>query len=307
MPSCDSSMTTDLNTNIPATDLKTARENSGLTLKELFERTRVSVINLEAIENGDFHLLPVPLYARNFIKTYANALGVDSAPILQRYENYIQTLQAKEKNLAEESRPSPLSETLNRNKAVLWIGCIFIVFMVISFVVSISYKTSMDLSQNSETQRQTAAVQPPTPGTVNSENLTAAGDQPKPDTAGTLIQTSAPDKQAAHQTADAQNTGIKTAAATPKKNDAKTEAPINAGIEEPLPLVIYASEETWIRIQEDDKEPVQVLLKPGEKISYKAARFNMDVGNAGGIRIQLNGKNIENLGKSGQVIHLRLP
>ena len=68
-----------------------------------------------------------------------------------------------------------------------------------------------------------------------------------------------------------------------------------------------ATEETWIRIQADDKEPFQVLLKPGEKISYKAARFNMDIGNAGGVRIQFNGKNIENLGKSGQVIHLRLP
>jgi len=33
----------------------------------------------------------------------------------------------------------------------------------------------------------------------------------------------------------------------------------------------------------------------------------MDIGNAGGVRIQFDGKTIENLGKSGQVIHLRLP
>ena len=71
--------------------------------------------------------------------------------------------------------------------------------------------------------------------------------------------------------------------------------------------MIYAIEETWIRIQADDKEPFQVLLRPGEKISRKAARFNMDIGNAGGVRIQFDGKNLENLGKTGQVIHLRLP
>ena len=81
---CGRHMTIELDTNVPATDLKTARENSGLTLKELFERTRISVVNLEAIENGAFHLLPVPLYARNFIKTYAAALGVDSGPVLVR-------------------------------------------------------------------------------------------------------------------------------------------------------------------------------------------------------------------------------
>jgi len=71
--------------------------------------------------------------------------------------------------------------------------------------------------------------------------------------------------------------------------------------------VIRAGEETWIRIQTDDKEPFQVLLKEGETVSYKAARFNIDVGNAGGIRLQLNGKNIDNLGRRGEVIHLRLP
>jgi len=33
----------------------------------------------------------------------------------------------------------------------------------------------------------------------------------------------------------------------------------------------------------------------------------VDIGNAGGIRISFDGKAIENLGKPGQVIHLRLP
>jgi hypothetical protein len=33
----------------------------------------------------------------------------------------------------------------------------------------------------------------------------------------------------------------------------------------------------------------------------------MDIGNAGGIKMKYKGKVIENLGKSGQVIHLQLP
>ena len=50
-----------------------------------------------------------------------------------------------------------------------------------------------------------------------------------------------------------------------------------------------------------------MLLKPGEKIEYKAAIFDMDIGNAGGVKIEFKDKNIENLGKSGEVIRLRLP
>jgi cytoskeleton protein RodZ len=72
-------------------------------------------------------------------------------------------------------------------------------------------------------------------------------------------------------------------------------------------LLIKATEETWIRIKTDQNPPFQVLLKPGEKIEYKAASFDIDIGNAGGVKMKFKGKEIENLGKSGQAIRLRLP
>lgn len=296
-------MTTEQNTDTVLADLKTARENSGMTLKELFERTRISVANLEAIENGNFHLLPVPLYARNFIKTYAGALGVDSKPLLQRYENYIQAVQTKEKALAEEPRHAQLTETLNRHKVLLWIGCIVVVFIAVSFFISISRKPSVDFSPRTMAPEKIVVNQPQVQNTLPPG--TPAIDQSKPTETAALNQAGTPENQPAQKITEIKSPVSATIAA-PQKNDVKTAAPSNS-IEEQSVLVIHATDETWIRIQGDDQEPVQVLLKPGEKISHKAARFNMDIGNAGGIRIQFNGKNIENLGKSGQVIHLRLP
>ena len=72
-------------------------------------------------------------------------------------------------------------------------------------------------------------------------------------------------------------------------------------------LVIRAIEETWLRMKIDQNPPFQVLLKRGEKIERKGAGFELDIGNAGGITIQFKGKFIENVGNSGQVIHMRLP
>ena len=305
---CDRLMTTEQNADPTLIDLKTARENSGLTLRELFERTRVSVVNLEAIENGDFHLLPVPLYARNFIKTYAEALGVDSKPVLQRYENYIQSLQIKEKAMAtQEPQQAQLAETLNRHKAFLWIVCIIIVFIAISFFVSISNKPSPNIPQKAEAPEKAIMAETPAQSTLPPENLPVTSDQSKPENANTLNQAGSPAKQPAQKTAEAHSSVTTTPAAAPQKDKVKTEAAGDMDNEEQFLLVINATEETWIRIQGNDKEPFQVLLKPGEKISHKAARFNMDIGNAGGVRLQFNGKSIENLGKSGQVIHLRLP
>jgi cytoskeletal protein RodZ len=77
--------------------------------------------------------------------------------------------------------------------------------------------------------------------------------------------------------------------------------------EEASLLIINAIEDTWIRIKADQNPSFQILLKSGEKFERKAESFDMDIGNAGGIKIQFKGKNIENLGKSGQVTHLRLP
>ena len=103
-------------------------------------------------------------------------------------------------------------------------------------------------------------------------------------------------------------------AATPKPLPEKKEfsavntSQLASGLTaEPGILMIRASEETWLRITIDQNQPSQILLKPGEKIERKGSIFEMDIGNAGGIKMQFRGKNIENLGKSGEVIHLRLP
>jgi hypothetical protein len=72
-------------------------------------------------------------------------------------------------------------------------------------------------------------------------------------------------------------------------------------------LVVISTEETWLRIKTDQNPPFQVLLKPGEKIERQGTSFDLDIGNAAGIKMNFKGKIIENLGKPGQVIHLRLP
>ncbi len=298
-------MTTELNTDSTLIDLKTARENSGLTLKELFERTRISVVNLEAIENGDWHLLPVPIYTRNFIKTYADALGVDGKPVLQRYDHYQQALQMKEKEQTTEQPPNaPLIVILSRHKASLWVVGIIIVVAAISFFVSIYNKPSPEAPQQAVSSPKAVITEPQTQNMAEPDHFPVTADLPKPGNLITINQTNKEQIQPAEKSAEAPTLGAAIPAATPKDKKPKAETVYH---EEPSVLIVHATEKTWIRIQADDKESFQVLLNPGDEISHKAARFNMDIGNAGGIRIRFDGKSIENLGKSGQVIHLRLP
>ena len=129
-------MTKENNADFNAADLKQARESSGLTLNELHERTRISARYLEAIENGDFHVLPVPTYSKNFIRTYADAIGIDSGPVLQRYENYLKNLHAPAAD--EETEPTCQAKPPARPKpykTLLWI-LLIIVFASAAFFIS---------------------------------------------------------------------------------------------------------------------------------------------------------------------------
>ena len=57
--------------------LRAAREAQGLTLDQAFKGTRIKLSFLEAIEANQFDVLPGPVQARGFVRSYANFLGLD--------------------------------------------------------------------------------------------------------------------------------------------------------------------------------------------------------------------------------------
>ena len=65
--------------------LREARERAGLDLSDLAEVTHVRRIYLAALEEGRYADLPENVYARNFVRLYANAVGLAPEPLLERY------------------------------------------------------------------------------------------------------------------------------------------------------------------------------------------------------------------------------
>jgi cytoskeletal protein RodZ len=65
--------------------LREARENKGLTLEEVQDRTRINVRYLAALEDGRYDALPTSVHARGFLRNYARFLGLDPQPLLDRY------------------------------------------------------------------------------------------------------------------------------------------------------------------------------------------------------------------------------
>ena len=58
--------------------LQRERETKGLSIKAVMEATKISRINLVALESGDRASLPHPVYTKGFVKSYARLLKLDA-------------------------------------------------------------------------------------------------------------------------------------------------------------------------------------------------------------------------------------
>jgi len=63
--------------------LREARLRLGLSLTDAQKATKIRARYLEALEQERFGLLPAPAYARGFLRSYAELLGVDPEPLLR--------------------------------------------------------------------------------------------------------------------------------------------------------------------------------------------------------------------------------
>ena len=66
--------------------LRAAREELGLSLQTLAERTRISRQYLTAIEDGDLSALPSRPFAIGYVRAYAKALDLDGEAAAQRFK-----------------------------------------------------------------------------------------------------------------------------------------------------------------------------------------------------------------------------
>jgi transcriptional regulator with XRE-family HTH domain len=76
--------------------LRQAREGRGLALEDAAQATRIRVKYLAALEDERFGALPAEVYARAFLRTYAELLGLDGEPFVAELSSRL-----------EASRPPP--------------------------------------------------------------------------------------------------------------------------------------------------------------------------------------------------------
>jgi cytoskeleton protein RodZ len=101
-------------------DLRAAREAAGWSLPQLATHLRIRLPYLEALEGGRIGLLPGNAYAVAFMRSYAQALGLDPEEIVRRFR-----CEAAEVNRRTELEfPAPLPERGIPAGAIVVVGLV---------------------------------------------------------------------------------------------------------------------------------------------------------------------------------------
>src|SRR5918994_2167771 len=66
--------------------LREARMRARIDVSEIEAQTKIRAKYLRALENEEWDLLPGPTYVKSFLRTYADALGLDGKLLIEEYK-----------------------------------------------------------------------------------------------------------------------------------------------------------------------------------------------------------------------------
>lgn len=289
------------------------RETKGLTVDEVASKTRIRSDFVKALEDGNFAKLPDQVFARGFVRSYARSLGLDEEDAIHRFIQSAGAFYEKQDERerlrvrqAEEER----KRQANRKAVAVAIG---IAVLTLIFLLS---------REQSSVLRRTTPEQMAKRGAPVTKEVTEAVPPQRPSDAPSAVAkpSGPPAPVASKPSSDSRRSepaATPAAPTAPSKPEGETVSTVSPGTDGPLGglsldggtagegqlvLDLEATELSWVVVQIDNGSPQEALLRPGERAHWKAQdQFVLTLGNAGGVKAELNGKPQKPFGPSGKV------
>ncbi|MDP1759635.1 MAG: helix-turn-helix domain-containing protein, partial [Thermodesulfovibrionales bacterium] len=237
---------------MPGEILKKKREELGYNLKEIAKTLRIRSDYLKAIEEGTFEKLPVEVYTKGYIREYAKFLKTDPEAVIKAYIEKISPP-------VIEKQPDPITpaeNTVKEEKSDKRYSATAITLSAVAAAVLLAVLALFVFSPEG----------PKTPLSGETSPILST-------------------HQSSSQIQEKENT-----------EKARTEAAANSQVEKTAKehsLEILASDKTWILVTIDNTETKELLLNKGESAKLLAKNgFSLKIGNAGGIKLIFDGKDM---------------
>jgi len=273
--------------------LKKIRQEKELELKNIAEGTKINISYLKNFEEGNFNFLPA-LYVRSFLKLYLQQLGEDWSSFLSEYDAIKSEEIKSEATKSEEIKSNVIKTDAIKSEKKLMVRVV----------------TDEDLKaikKPDHLRKQIATILEKIKPYLRQMTILLFG-------LGAIIifwaiyasikKEENPPIISAGSTAESlvelQSNLPDTIATSPDTNKAITQrAELN--------LELKAIEKTWLQIVVDDSVAKELTFYRGTVESWRAKeKFKLRIGNAAGIRLFLNGRDLGKLGDPGEVVKFDL-
>ena len=266
-----------------ADELKTAREIKEISILQVSAKTKIDSKFLQAIEDANFEILP-EIYIRAFIKEFAQTIDLNPKEVLQKFD-------AARLGKPEEKPQTQLDPAIKEDP--------------------------VELQDTPETKKfDSAEVLQPT----SLENEKAVKNLKLNYIIGGSIllvalivvyfaffQNSSPEiiQEKFDQETGSENTQrFEIDKSSQAQTTTETSGLVDQAVVKPdsLRLSVFASARVWIKISTDGKTVHQNIVQANAKLNYTSVKnFSVTVGNAGAVKIFFNNKEVENVGKPGEI------
>ncbi|MEW6196208.1 MAG: RodZ domain-containing protein [Bacteroidota bacterium] len=253
-----------------AEELRLCREEKGITLQQIANRTKIDIKYLRAIEEANFDILP-ELYMRAFIKEYAQSLDCETFDVIKKFDlakkgivetaaekvDAADSLKAtssgeKESAMIEQENDELKSESgkpqkkfiLNKNLIYAVSGVAILILVYFVFINQASPDQSLMVTNEPE-----------------------LGNNPRYEVDSSEISQES-----------------------------------NIVHDDSLDLVLTTSGRVWCKILKDNKEVFQNFIEANQTKSFRAYKeFRVVVGNAGFVNLKLENKDLNLEHKPGEI------
>lgn len=303
--------------------LRRERVRRNLGLGQIASETKISAKLLEAIEAEEFDKLPGGVFARSFVRQYAQVLGLDAAELVSELDRKLEP--AAPLFHSGSSRGDASAAEIHLPKVEEWqqagegrfqfsstlpaLAMVVLVMLVCSGVYawwqrrpapparpSPEYTPAVTQAQPPVPQPQQQQAQPPVTAPAPAQEAQPQAPAPAAPAAASPARDTV---SAGTVPANAEPASPPPVAAVEKPR-AQTAAPPNPNAT--VRLQLTAQEATWVLVRTDGKYLFSGTLQANETRAVEATgTVLVRLGNAGGVDITLNGKPLGVAGPKGQV------
>jgi cytoskeletal protein RodZ len=280
--------------------LRQRREELGLDLEQVEADTRIRARYVEALENETWEAMPDAIVGRGFLRNYTAYLELDPQNAPAGYAEFLASAEPESLAVEESSpfaadtfRPLALhSVPGQRSRWVLLLGLAVVLVVALALLAWWGYPRiapllpQWQLGSNSPTATPTERISSAALPTKTQTPTTATSSTSVPKATTATVAT----------TATTQPTRGPTRTASPSPSPS---TPVYTGIF----MELFFTGTSWIQVTVDGVREFQGELETDTYRSwYGEERIELRVGNAGAVRVVVNGENLGYLGEEGEVL-----